>query len=240
MSLREAWNDNADAWIRWARAPAHDSYWRFHAATFLEIIPPPGRLTVDIGCGEGRLARDLTKRGHRVVAVDGVLAMARACATHEVGQPAVVADAARLPLPARCADLAVAFMSLQDMDDLEGAVSEAARVLAPGGTLCMAIVHPVNSAGRFEDEGRGGDPPFVIRGSYVKAFRYADEVERDGLSMTFHGAHRPLADYSKALERAGFAIETIREVTDDDPGSPWNRIPMFLHLRASRPRHPSF
>ena len=52
------------------RTPGHDSYWQFHRDQFLRLLPPPGRQTVDIGCGEGRLARDLKDLGHRVVAID--------------------------------------------------------------------------------------------------------------------------------------------------------------------------
>ena len=174
-------------------------------------------------------------RGHRVVAVDGSPAMARACAGHEIGQPAVVADAARLPLRSASADLVVAFMSLHDIDDFEGALDEVARVLEPQARLCLAIVHPINSAGIFESERDDPDAPFVIRGSYMDRFRYHDAIERDGLPMTFHSAHRPLDAYSRALERSGFLIEAIREVAVDDPADRWRRIPLFLHLRAIRP-----
>lgn len=59
MSLQDAWDAHADEWVRWARAPGHDSYWRFHRQRFLALLPPPGRLTLDLGAGEGRLARDL-------------------------------------------------------------------------------------------------------------------------------------------------------------------------------------
>jgi hypothetical protein len=52
--------------------------------------------------------------------------------------------------------------------------------------------------------------------------------------MTFHSFHRPLADYSRALESAGLLIEAIREVTNEDPANRWHRIPLFLHLRAVR------
>jgi len=47
--------------------------------------------------------------------------------------------------------------------DLEGAVREVARVLEPAGRFCLAIVHPMNSAGRFE--GKGSDAPFRMDGS---------------------------------------------------------------------------
>lgn len=70
MDLRDAWERNAADWVRWARKPDHDSYWRFHRERFLDLVPPPGRLTIDVGCGEGRVTRDLKELGHRAVGVD--------------------------------------------------------------------------------------------------------------------------------------------------------------------------
>lgn len=232
VSLRDAWASNAESWLGWAQASTNDSYWRFHAQRFLELLPPPGRLTLDIGAGEGRLARDLGRRGHRVVAIDSSPVLARACAKNERSEPAIVADAARLPFRARVADLAVAFMSLQDIDDLDGSIQEAARVLDADGRLCIAVVHPLNSAGRFEESADDRPTPFVIRGSYLESFRYVDEVKRSASAMTFHSQHRPLESYSRALERAGLVIEAIREVTEEDPDDPWHRLPMFLHVSA--------
>jgi SAM-dependent methyltransferase len=234
MSLRDAWTANAEAWLAWARAPGHDSYEQFHGRRFLELVPAAGRLTVDIGAGEGRLGRDLAAVGHRVVALDSSFTLARACATHPEGVSAAVGDAAAVPLRSGCADLVVAFMSLQDIDDLEAAVFEAARLLDTQGHACIAIVHPLNSAGRFEGKQDDGTAPFVIRGSYQETFRYHDDIERDGLAMSFHSEHRPLQSYSTAFERAGLVIEAIREVTVDDPSDRWARIPMFLDLRARR------
>ena len=51
-NLRERWEAHANEWIAWARARGHDSYWRFHRDQFLQIVPPPGHRTVDVGCGE--------------------------------------------------------------------------------------------------------------------------------------------------------------------------------------------
>jgi SAM-dependent methyltransferase len=234
VTLRREWDDQAENWLRWARAPGHDSYWQFHGERFLELVPEPGRLTLDIGAGEGRLSRDLRRRGHAVVAIDASHALARACATADEAIASLVADAARLPVRVEAADIAVAFMSLQDIDDLDSSVLELSRVLIPGGRLCVAVVHPINSAGRFE--GEQGDPtrPFVIRGSYFEHSHYVDDVERDGLCMRFSSQHRPIEAFSRALEGAGFAIEAIREVTEPDPADKWHRVPLFLHLLATR------
>src|SRR5260370_16791227 len=67
--LSVSWEAEARQWIEWARSPGHDSYWRFHRDQFLRLLPPPGRQTLDIGCGEGRLARDLKELGHRIVGI---------------------------------------------------------------------------------------------------------------------------------------------------------------------------
>lgn len=233
VSLREAWESNADNWIRWARRPGFDAYHQFHGRRFLEIVPPAGRLTVDLGAGEGRLARDLHARGHTVVAVDASPSLARACASHGEGIPTIVADAAATPLRDECADLVVAFMSLMDIDDWVTTIEEAARLLPTGGRFLLAIVHPTNSAGRFRGDGTREDP-FVISGSYMTSFRYVDSVERDGMFMTFHSDHRPLADYFAALRASGFVVYDLREVTVDDPDDRWARVPLFLHMATLR------
>lgn len=76
--LAAAWDRNAGNWIRWAREPGHDSYWRWHRDQFFELVPPPGRATLDVGCGEGRLSRDLHRLGHKVTSLDRSPAMIEA------------------------------------------------------------------------------------------------------------------------------------------------------------------
>ena len=233
--MRDTWEANANDWIAWSRAPGHDSYWRFHRDTFLPLVPSPGRLTLDIGCGEGRVGRDLTRLGHQVVGIDGSRTMTMAAATHPGPRGAVVlGDAAALPFGDAMADCAVAFMSLQDIDQMETSVREIARVLAPGSRLVLAITHPLNTAGHFGDDPDEGSRPFVIADSWFERRALADTCERGGFTMTFHSEHRPLRDYTDALADAGFLIERLREVTEPDPADKWHRIPLFLHMRAVR------
>ena len=231
--LAAGWDANAEAWIEWTRRGL-DSF-SAHKAAFLPLIPPPGRLTVDVGAGEGRVCRELQARGHRVLAVDRSLTMSRSAATHpDVPVPAVVADAVNLPVPDAAADCAVAFMSLHDIDNVVPAIAEIGRILAAGGKLVMAIVHPLNTAGHFDRTAAGPRPPFVIRDAYTEPRHYTNTRTRDGLSMTYHGIHRPLHAYTEALADAGLVIERLREQTSDDPADKWYRIPLFLHIVASR------
>ena len=236
--LAEAWEQNAAEWITWARLPGRDSYWRFHRDAFLPLLPPPGRLTLDIGCGEGRLSRDLKKLGHHIVALDASPTAVEAARAADPEIEVHVGDAAHLPLPDGCADLAVAFMSLQDVDDASGAIHEIARVLDSGGRVCLAIVHPINSVGQFDSA--EPDSPFTITGQYFEPYRYRDVIERE-VRLVFESWHRPLSWYVDALAEAGLLVERLAEVrvpdnaVDEPRARRWQRLPLFLHIRAVRP-----
>src|SRR4051794_17165440 len=71
---RDHWEGQADAWIDLTRSDP--DYELFNKPSFLDLVPPPAQLTVDLGCGEGRLTRELLGLGHRVVALDGSATLA--------------------------------------------------------------------------------------------------------------------------------------------------------------------
>jgi SAM-dependent methyltransferase len=228
-----SWESEAANWIAWARAPGHDAYWYYRDSFFTEIVPPAGRATLDLGCGEGRVARDLAERGHRVTGIDSSPSLIAAAHTADPQGTYLVAGAAALPLDDAAFDLVVAYNSLMDVDDMPGAVREAARVLEPGGRFCVCITHPFFDAGAFES--RDPDARFVVEGSYLGKRRFEGTFERRGLQITFYGWCYPLSDYGRAFEDGGFLIERIREpaVTMEDPRH--DRVPLFLHLRAVKP-----
>jgi ubiquinone/menaquinone biosynthesis C-methylase UbiE len=230
LSLQEAWEKHSEDWVRWARAPGHDTYWRFHRDLFLSSLPAPGRLTLDVGCGEGRVTRDLRTLGHHVVGIDPAPSMIAAAREADPAGEYLEASAPAMPFEDGVADLAIAFMSLMDMDDMPGAVREIGRVLGVGGRLVAAVVHPINSAGQFMPRQGDDDAPFVIE-SYLNRRRYSDFLERDGLEMTFESIHFTLEDYSRALEDGGFVIEHLEELYDDE-NPRWRRVPLFLRWTA--------
>src|SRR6478736_6403733 len=61
--------ERAEGWLAWAGTPGHDAYWRYRDA-FFALVPEPGAATLEVGCGEGRVARDLVARGHRMTGLD--------------------------------------------------------------------------------------------------------------------------------------------------------------------------
>jgi SAM-dependent methyltransferase len=227
------WEPEAGNWVRWARAPGHDEYWYYREFFFDEIVPSAGRRTLDVGCGEGRVTRDLAARGHEVVALDLSPSLLRHARASDPTGCYTVADGAALPFSDDAFDVVVAYNSLMDMIDMQAAVREVARVLVHRGTFCVCVSHPLNDVGTFAD-----NATFVIGSSYLVGHRFEGTAERDGLAMTFRGWTHPIEDYAKALEYAGMHIACLRE-----PAAPagtnefelWQDIPMFLYLRAVNP-----
>ena len=235
MNAAQHWETEAKRWMAWARAAGHDAYWYYRDA-FFALVPPPRRVTLEIGCGEGRVCRDLVARGHRVIGLDISPTLAALAAHADRASRYLVADGATLPFRSGAFDLVVAYNSLMDVDDMPAVVLEMARVLRPDGRLCVCITHPLKDAGRFA--GRGPNAAFVIEGSYFGRGPAMLTFERNGLSVTFRSWCHPLTDYARALEEAGFLIETLREPQPllDAPArfDDERRIPMFLMLRAVR------
>jgi SAM-dependent methyltransferase len=238
---RGDWEGQAENWLQWARSPGHDSYADYGPAFFRDLVPAAGRRTLDLGCGEGRVARNLADRGHRVVGIDASPTLLRHAREADVaGGIYLIADAAALPLPDGAFDLVVAYNTFMDFDDLPAAVKEAARVLERGGRLCACVLHPTAEAGRFAT--REPDSPFVITHDYFENRTYLEPFERGGLSMTFSSSTYPLQDYARVIEDAGLLIERIREpkapheaIASDLGETRWARLPLFLFLRAVKP-----
>lgn len=234
---RKHWEREASNWAAWARRPGFDAYWTYSPA-FFELVPPAGTSTLEVGCGEGRVSRDLAARGHRVTSVDGSPTLVRLARDADVRGSYVISDAAALPFLAESFDLVVFYNSLMDVDDMQGSVREAARVLSAKGALCACVTHPIADAGGFEST--EGDSPFVIGGSYLGERRWTDIVEeQDGLRMNFKGWAYSLQDYFSALEKAGLTIQAVREPSMGEAAikqrpsrERWRRIPNFLMWRA--------
>lgn len=121
-----------------------DRLWRREAA---RRVVPTGAPALDLCCGTGDQAMALQRRGMRVAAADFCLPMV-ALARRKFGrrQPArgsvpppapLVADALVLPFSRGAFSAATVSFGLRNVVDLDAALGELARVVAPGGQLVV-------------------------------------------------------------------------------------------------------
>ena len=123
-ALPRDYDSDPERFLSDARKP-HDDVHPYAAARFAAA---GARQVLDVGGGDGRLARLLPALSIRCLLIDispAMLALAP--------RPAVRADGARLPVADGCADAVAALYTLYHYDDPVAPVAEARRVLRPGG-----------------------------------------------------------------------------------------------------------
>jgi SAM-dependent methyltransferase len=197
--VSDAWEQHALEWLTWARTPDLDVYYEhMNLPVFAKLVAPPGRRTLEVGCGEGRIGRWLSTRGHRVSGIDRSPTLAEHARAAGGYEQVVHGDTITLPWPDDHFDFAVAFMSLHDMPDPGCAIAEIARVLEHGGRLCIVIIHPLDRRAEHQHD-------------YFTERVFSERVDRDEHTMTFVGVGRPLEAYTRALANSGFVIEELCE-----------------------------
>ncbi len=125
--------------VAFAGHQVHVCRWR-EAGTLLRWLGPDltGLRVLDVAGGDGYWAGQARRRGARAVAVD-IAGHKLRRGSRLAGAPALVlGDALRLPFPDASFDRVMSICAIEHFDDGARALSEMARVLAPGGELVMS------------------------------------------------------------------------------------------------------
>lgn len=95
---------------------------------------------LDVGCGTGRLLRRAGARwpDAQLIGVDPAEGMLEVARRKTIGGKFHLAGAESLPLPSASVDLALSSISFHHWPDQLGGLRQIARVLRPGGQLCLA------------------------------------------------------------------------------------------------------
>ena len=102
---------------------------------------PPCQAVADLGCGTGALLARLRERAELAIGVDNSARMLDMAGTRLAGQAGVslrLGELTHLPLRDGEVQAAVLSMVLHHLPEPDAALAEAARVIAPGGTLVVA------------------------------------------------------------------------------------------------------
>lgn len=217
-----------------------------HSQVLRRHLPLEGARIADVGCGDGALVRVMARGGAWVLGIDpgaGQLARARAA------EPArdecyVCALGEALPLPDGCLDALVYFNALHHVPvDRQGtALSEAARVLRPGGLLYVQeplaegdyfeVMRPIEDETEVRAEAykalkaaAGGELEEAEESFYRAPFRVkSPEAFLDGL-IAVDPTRRSAVEAAEASLRRGF----LAAAEQRDDGF-WFEIPSRLNL----------
>lgn len=135
---REDWRRNVPFYRDEASSPFQEKFNDLKCAVY--GLGPAHRLILDVGAGVGPMAGRLTDEGRKVIALDLIPEMGAAAREKRSGLPYVVASADRLPFKAGRFDAVVAdgvLHHLKVQGILAEGIEESARVLRPGGRLCV-------------------------------------------------------------------------------------------------------
>lgn len=193
---------------------------------------------LDVGCGTGRIAAELARRGARVWGVEPsaeMLERARAAVPRGVGLRLGTAEA----LPFRDAWFERALLHLVvHLLDRPRALPELRRVLTPGGRLAVATFHPAHFdslwlAGLFPSL------PAIDRARFPDPRALAGELEAAGFGRTWirDVHHEARVTREEALEKLrGRFISTLWLLDEEEYAAGLARAERDLPAEIAYPR----
>lgn len=111
----------------------------FYRNVILDLVGEvPGKTIADLGCGTGRLSKQLRSRAGHLIGVDQSSRMLEVAKTHSPTSEFRLGALEHLPLKNEEADIVIASMVLHHMADPETALVEFRRGLKKGGVLILA------------------------------------------------------------------------------------------------------
>lgn len=240
MDEQFSWDDHAQWWLDGFTDGVDPEYVEQIIPMAVEELEGFDRV-IDVGCGDGQIARALAAHGASVLGVDPTELHVRVARERGGGPTYERASADSLPAGDGAFDAAVACLVFEHIDDLDAAMSEVARVLRPGGRFSFFLNHPL-----LQTPGSGWiddhiiDPPeqYWRIGAYLVETATWEEVE-PGVTIRF--VHRPLSRYVNSLVAHGFSVERMVEPSPPPgflsraPGYALaHTVPRLLYLRATR------
>lgn len=239
-----SWEAIADGWAERMRSDTDFSRKLVLDAPHLALLGDvSGKHVLDAGCGEGRFSRMLAERDALVTAIDLSPRMIELARESEVAD-ALGIDYHEMDMCDLSAfgdesfDIVVAYLTIIDVEDYEGATAEISRVLRPGGQFLFSTVHPCfyPPGAEWQPRKPGTIPIFDKDKLYLKVDNYFPARElrfkmwptAPAETINFH---RPLSAYAGVCRNNGLLIRDIAEPVPSDEVLA-RRNDLLAHLRA--------
>ncbi|MGV9427966.1 class I SAM-dependent methyltransferase [Streptomyces sp. NPDC003656] len=239
--MTDSWDTIADWYAGLLRTGS--AMHEFNCDVLLGLLPGElgGCRVLDLGCGEGIVARAVAARGASVAGIDPSPRMIEHARASGAGGPGTVVYAvddgcALSTVAADSVDWVTAGLSLNNVPDLDAALASVRRVLTARGSLAFTVPHPCFEAPHAAWTQATDGPVRRVVGDYLaEGFWRSDNP--DGARRAGN-QHRKLSTYLTALVRHGFALETVTEPSPSGQvvaAQPHREgLPPFLAIRARR------
>ena len=204
------WDGHAQWWQREFTDGADPEYTEQIIPIVMKYLAGRERV-LDVGSGEGQIARALAQSGVEVVGLDPTMAQIRTAHERATGPVYALARSDCLPVSSGSFDGAVVCLVYEHIDALEESFAEVARVLRPGGRFVLILNHPLlqtPDSGLIVDHMI--DPPetYWRVGAYLHETATVEEVNK-GVHVRF--VHRPLSRYLNEMIAAGIDLVAMLE-----------------------------
>ena len=230
------WDESAAAWI--AQVGEFGDFGRQFVLDVPMLAHIRGRgftRGLDVGCGEGRFCRMMHGEGIATIGIDPTAAMIQRARSLDPSGEYRVEHAESLNFGEGVFDVVVSYLTLVDIDDVDGAIAKMCRALRPGGALLVANLTSFNTAG-MPDGWReyDGVPRFSID-HYLE--QRAIWLEWSGLKI--RNWHRPLQTYMQAFLKAGLLLRDFLEPSpsggEPEKAERYRRVPCFHIMEWEKP-----
>lgn len=229
----DPWEAHADWWQRQFTDGVDPEYTEQILPLISQHLPAGGTL-LDVGCGEGQVARMAAElHDMDVVGVDPAMAQVSVARGRGGGPTYLQGSATEVPIADASVDAVVACLVFEHIEALDPALAEVARILRPGGRFLFLLNHPLlqtPGSGWIDDQVL--DPPeqYWRIGAYLVEGDTVEQVER-GVFIRFF--HRPLSRYVNTASELD--LQLVRMEEPAPPQGFLDRAPEYLEA-ASIPR----
>lgn len=208
----DSWQRNTGPWTAAVREGRIDSRVRVTDRAIVDaVLARSPRHVLDIGCGEGWLARALAAHGVDVHGIDVVAELIARARESDAGHFEVLPYAAiGSATIARRFDACVCNFSLLGAESAAGVVAAAPELLEAGGALIVQTLHPLVAC---------GDAP------YRDGWREGSWAGfGDAFSDPAPWYFRTLESWVRLFGKAGLHVTELREPLHPDTGKPVSMI----------------
>ncbi|MBU0976301.1 MAG: class I SAM-dependent methyltransferase [Patescibacteria group bacterium] len=198
-----------------------------------------GKTILDAGCGNGYWSGKMAKEAKKVIGVDFTKELID-IARLKFSAPNlefITNDLRRLNIPDNKFDVVLCNMALIDVDGLNKAVGEMARVLKTGGNLVISITHPCfeNPPNTSSLKNKNGEKIGRLVKHYFETGVIKDLKQNWDSKQNYQHCHYTISDYFNTFSKHNLFVEKTSEPNWSEIMSEgYSHTPYFLIFRLKK------